>query len=65
MGGWAGAASSGAAIDYDRLAAAVSGDRLLGYRDTRGALTEALRTVLGEMPVMRVPNDTSLLYGVS
>lgn len=56
-----GAAGTGTAIDYDRLAAAVSGDRLLAYRTTRGALTDALRTVLSEMPVQRVDRDLSLI----
>lgn len=55
----------GAPIDYDRLAAAVSGDRLLGYRGTRDAMVSAMRTALSEMPVQRVSRDVSMTVGVS
>jgi hypothetical protein len=65
----AGAMSSqipaGLAIDYDRLASAVSGNRLLGHRDTRDALLSAMRIALGELPVQRAPRDPLLTYGAT
>ena len=61
--GWQGSGSSGSAIDYSRLAAAVMGDRAMGYRDNRSALTEAMITALSRMPVQRVP--ANLMYGMS
>jgi len=62
MRGYAGA---GAGIDYDRLASAVSGDRLLGYRGTRDAMVAAMRVALSEMPIQRVSRDVSMTVGVS
>lgn len=53
----------GAGIDYRQLAAAVTGNQLLAHRSTRDAFESALRTVLREMPVQRVPAD--LMYGMT
>lgn len=56
-------------LDYTRLgaavAAAISGDRLVEFRDTRDAHLAALRTALREIPVQRAHVDPNLLYGVS
>lgn len=62
MRGYAGA---GTGIDYDRLASAVSGDRLLGYRGTRDAMVAAMRIALSEMPIQRVSRDVSMTVGAS
>lgn len=58
------AAAAGVAIDYDRLAAAMVGDRTLGFRNTRDAMLSAMRTALREAPVVRTDPDTTLPYGV-
>lgn len=50
-------------IDYARLASAVSGDRLMGFRDSRDSTLSAMRTALKELPIARQPQDPSLLYG--
>ena len=63
VGGMGAAYAAGQAIDYDRLASAVAGDRLLAHRGTRDALLSAMRTALSEMPVVRTDRDLSLLYG--
>lgn len=56
-------AANGSAIDYHRLAAAITGDRANGYRDTRDALLWAMRMALRETPVQRAPRDPLLAYG--
>jgi TP901 family phage tail tape measure protein len=62
------AAGGGAGLDYTRLgaavAAAITGDRLTGFRDTRDAHLAALRTAFRETPVQRAPRDQLLMYGV-
>lgn len=65
VGGAAAAYAAGQAIDYDRLATAVSGNQLLAQRIGRDMLTAAFETALQKMPVLRVPDDPSLLYGAS
>lgn len=49
--------AAGLAIDYARLATAITGDRAMGFRDSRDATLAALRTALREVPVQRVPAD--------
>lgn len=55
--------TSGAPIDYDRLAGAVVGNRLLEHRDSRDALLWAMRTALRETPILRASRDLSMLAG--
>jgi TP901 family phage tail tape measure protein len=56
---------AGGGIDYDRLASAVSGKRLMEHRATREAYLWALRTALSEMPVARATGANDLLYGAA
>lgn len=55
----------GSSIDYDRLAGAVAGDRLLGMRDSRDLLVSAFRTALRELPIVQAPQPADLLYGAA
>jgi hypothetical protein len=52
------------ASDIAQLAAALTGDRLLGYRDARSAHLDALRTALRETPMFRASADLSMLATV-
>jgi hypothetical protein len=47
--------------DIARLAAAITGDRLMNYRDSRDAHLSALRTAFQEVPMQRASDDAAML----
>lgn len=64
-GGTVAVPAGGSAFDVDRLASLMSGDRLLGMRDSRDVLVSAFRTALRELPIVQAPQPTDLLYGAA
>jgi hypothetical protein len=58
-------AGGGMSIDYDRMAAAVASDRLLGMRDSRDLLVSAFTTALSRLPIVQAPQASDLMYGAA
>lgn len=55
----------GSTLTSPAPATAAAGNQLLGYRETRSAQLDALRTALRELPIARFPSDPSMLFGAA